>query len=90
MLICEKNNHGPLCRDCKHGIRHEAKETCIGARCYTYAIDFAKRNKQCSTCEYKEECYIPERGDNIILFKLGEHCPQYRKRMIYARCVAVK
>ena len=89
MLICEKNNYGPLCNDCRHGVKHEPTPTCIGDRCYTYAIAFAKKNIMCDKCEMNETCYVPARGDNILLFQRGEHCPEYRKRMMFAKCIEI-
>lgn len=89
MLICEKKNHGALCNDCKHGVSHERLPTCIGERCLSYAIEFANKNRSCSLCTLKEECLYYNSDNEIDLLKLGEECSEYRKLVIYTKCINV-
>lgn len=88
-VICSKNNHGDLCRDCKHSIPHEYLPTCLGARCITYALEFAHQQGGCSTCSFNDECVQYDKGNGVSLnlFKTGEDCRQYMRKVVFARCV---
>lgn len=90
MVICEKYNLGDLCFDCKHSIKHERYNTCIGSRCYNYSIQFGKENSSCNVCKYRDDCFVPEQGKTLLPLRDGERCPEYRNRVVFAKCIEIK
>lgn len=54
--ICEKSYYDPSCIGCEHSEEHNRKINCLGGKCFNAANVFAKRNKNCTECEYSESC----------------------------------
>lgn len=88
-VICNKNDHGRLCIDCKHSIIHDALPTCIGSLCITYCLQFAYENIMCDVCSLKDSCIQYENGTRLSLFNRGEECNEYRKLKVFAKCKQV-